>query len=287
MENDNLKNVNLTWFPGHMAKAIKQIQQTLQVVDVVILIGDGRAPISSFNHVLDNLVSSKKKVIIFSKKDLCDLDKLNKFILEYKKQDINCICMNLKDRKDIKELIKYLENIKTNKDLKYLKNGLVPPAKRCMIIGIPNVGKSTLINSISEKNRASVANKPGHTKAQQLIKVSNKLEFIDTPGILQPNYENKQYLINLSLIGSIKDEAISLEEVYPYLVDYLLKYKKEEVYSRYNIPSSVILTKENFFNEIALARHFVLKGKEDVERSKYTVLTEFRLGKLGRVCIDE
>jgi len=289
--NENSKNgVNrsvINWFPGHMAKTIKEIKNKLSLIDIVIEIGDARAPISSFNHVLDEITKDKIKVMVFSKKDLADISKLSPILEDYSKKDIKCFVLNLKDKKDIKELVSYLESIKTNKGERYLKNGLIPPPNKALILGIPNVGKSTLINAILNKNRVSVANKPGHTKSMQLVKISSKLELIDSPGILQPNYENKEYLIRLSMIGSVKDEAVNLDIVYNYLSIYLLKEKIEEVRDRYKIEDNVTLDKDNLYLKIAKARHFVLNNNEiDAERAKYMVLNEFRSGLLGKVVVD-
>ncbi len=279
---------NINWFPGHMKKAFDQIKQVLPSIDLVVEIGDGRAPKSSLNPYLDKLVENKNKLVVFSKKDLSDLAKLEKFILEYKKRNIPAIYMDFKSKQDIKNLVQVMEATKTKKENKYLKYGLVPPAKRCLIIGIPNVGKSTLINSIANRKATSVANKPGHTKSQQLIKVSSKLELVDTPGILPPNYDDKLASLHLAWIGSIKDEAIDIEQIYTSLDQFVIENYPNYVYQRYNIDRSIQLTKENFYLEIAKARNFILKDNQlDINRAKVTFLNEFRLGVLGKVVVDD
>lgn len=286
MKNNTVKN--LSWYPGHMKKALDQISTTLKVVDMAIEIGDARAPVSSLNNLLDKVVSNKKRVLVFSKKDLADLSKLNKFIDYYKNLGREVFVLDLKNKEEVKSLVKFLENTKTTKEERYLRNGLIPPAKRAMVIGIPNVGKSTLINTLANKNKASVANKPGHTRSQQLIKASNKLELIDTPGILQPNYENKTAIMHLAFLGSVKDEAINIDEVYEQLVDFILNNLLKEIYARYKIDSSIILNRENFYLEIAKSRNFVLSNNTfDIIRAEQTVLKEFRAGLLGRVVVDD
>ncbi len=284
----NQTEKNLSWFPGHMQKTLNQIKEIINNVDIVIQIADARAPVSSLNNTLEQIISSKVKVMLFSKKDLADLDKLNYFIKYYEQKGYTCFPLDLKNKKDIANLIKFLESIKTAKIKKYEKFNLVPPPSRCLIVGIPNVGKSTLINSISNKNRASVANKPGHTKSMQVIKVSSKIELIDTPGVLSPNYESKDIIYHLSWIGSIKDEAINMEEIYSSLGEFILNNYKDYVYERYQIDKSILLDSSNFYLEIAKSRKFLLKNDSyDISRAKNTFINEFRNGILGRVVVDE
>lgn len=284
----NQTEKNLSWFPGHMQKTLNQIKEIINNVDIVIQIADARAPISSLNNTLEQIINNKVKVMLFSKKDLADLDKLNYFIKYYESKGYTCFPLDLKNKKDIQNLIKFLESIKTAKIKKYEKFNLIPPPSRCLIVGIPNVGKSTLINSISNKNRASVANKPGHTKSMQVIKVSSKIELIDTPGVLSPNYESKDIIYHLSWIGSIKDEAINMEEIYSSLANFILNNYKEYVYLRYEIDKSIQLDNSNFYLEIAKSRKFLLKNDNyDISRAKNTFINEFRNGILGRVVVDE
>lgn len=286
MASNQLKN--MSWFPGHMKKAIDEIKKSLHLVDVVIEVGDSRAPVSSLNSLLDKVIEGKKKVLLFSKKDLADESKLSVFINKYKQNGIESLALDFKSPDDIRRLIKYLGTIKTTKSLKYERYNLAVPPLRALIIGIPNVGKSTLINSLVGKKKTNVANKPGLTKTQQLVKIGDKFELFDTPGILQPNYEDKKAIMHLAWLGSISDDAIPIEDVYDSLKEFLLKNYLSSLYEHYSIDKTISLTSDNLFNEIAKSRKYILPGnKLDISRAKIAFLKEFRLGNISKCVVDD
>lgn len=283
-QNQKLKNVH--WFPGHMVKATREIIERLKVIDVIIEIVDSRAPISSKNPFLEDVTNSKKRLLVFSKKDLTDDNKINMFEKYYQDENYDTILANLNDKKDILEIIKKVQFLGKDRQEKYLKRGMKPQPLRVMIIGIPNVGKSTLINKLTRKNAASVQNTPGHTRAQQWVRINENFELLDTPGILPPHYEDKTYSLHLALIGSIKENILPIEDLYDYLIEFLLKEYPSSLNKRYGVDETLSI--HEITNEIAKRRGLLLKGNEyDEEKTKKLVLKEFKEGIITPVIIDK
>ena len=283
-QNQKLKNVH--WFPGHMVKATREIIERLKVIDVIIEIVDSRAPISSKNPFLEDVTNSKKRLLVFSKKDLTDDNKINMFEKYYQDKNYDTILANLNDKKDILEIIKKVQFLGKDRQEKYLKRGMKPQPLRVMIIGIPNVGKSTLINKLTRKNAASVQNTPGHTRAQQWVRINENFELLDTPGILPPHYEDKTYSLHLALIGSIKENILPIEDLYDYLIEFLLKEYPSSLNKRYGVDETLSI--HEITNEIAKRRGLLLKGNEyDEDKTKKLVLKEFKEGIITPVIIDK
>ena len=276
----------INWFPGHMRKALNRIQEKLKQCDGVIEIGDARAPFSSFPDYLDRLTEGKLKVFVFSKIDLADPVCLESQMKRMKEKGIVPFCLDLRDKKSGKEILSFLSQVRTSQDQKYQKLGFPLPIKRFMVLGIPNVGKSTFINSLSGKKKAAVENKPGKTRQEQLIHVSDKVYIFDAPGILEPNYEDKTVIAKLALLGSVKQDILPLIALSDFLLDFLKEKYPESLVKRYE----VLITGENeeIFQEIAKKRGFLLsKGVLDVERARKLLLNEFKKGQLGRISLDD
>ena len=276
----------INWFPGHMKKAIDNVVKKLQQCDGVIEIGDSRAPFSSFPDYLDKITKDKLKIYVFSKADLADPILLEKQLEEYRKKGIIPFAIDLRNPNSSKEMLKYLSQVKTKQDEKYQKLGFPLPNKTFMVLGIPNVGKSTFINSLAKKKKAAVENRPGKTRAQQLIKVSDKVYIYDVPGILEPNYENKETIAKLALLGSIKMEILPLIPLTDYLLDILKERYSQLLIDRYQVDLS--LDNASIFNAIAINRKYMNSGNNvDDERARITLLKEFRDGTIGKISLDD
>lgn len=277
---------DINWFPGHMAKARNRIEEKLKRCNGVIEIGDARAPKSSFPDYLDKMTQGKVKVFVFSKIDLADPARFETFKKELIEKGITPFSFDLRDKNAAKPMLRYLSQVRTSQDERYLKNGFPLPAKYYMVLGIPNVGKSTFINALAGKKKAAVENKPGKTRSEPLIHVSDKVYIFDTPGILEPNYEDKEVAAKLALLGSIRMDILPLIPLTDFLFDLLKDDYRSLLEERYEIalPSE----SEAFYEMIGKKRGMLLTGScIDTDRARKTFLTEFRNGILGRISLDE
>lgn len=273
------------WYPGHMKKAQIEVQEKAKIVDLVIELLDSRIPLSSRNEKLFEITKNKTRLVVLTKVDLAD----NKITLDWQNyfsnQGFNCIFADLNKENDIKNIIKTAESLAESKNQKSIAKGMKPQPIRAMIIGIPNVGKSTLINKIARKKSASVQNKPGHTKAQQWIKVSDKFELLDTPGILPACYDNEKTAISLALIGSINEEILPNEDLAKIAFSFVKDNYPELLTNRYqylDLTSSF----EDCFHLIAKRRGYFSKNGEDMEKTYKVFLNELKNGVLGKISFE-
>ena len=273
------------WYPGHMKKAQIEVQEKLKLVDVIVELLDARIPLSSRNEVLYKITKDKLRLVVLTKTDLADQKETQKWINFFKNQGFSAIFADLNNTTDVKNIIKEVERLGENKNQKYIAKGMKPQPVRAMIIGIPNVGKSTLINKISGRHAASVQNKPGHTKAQQWIKVSNKFELLDTPGILPPSYDDPKKAINLALVGSVNAEILPNDELAKIAFDFVKTYYPEYLKARFEY---LDLSKSNdeCFEEIAYKRGYLTKGGQDIEKAYKVFLNEVKNGLLGKITFE-
>lgn len=281
-----MQQKNIHWFPGHMQKATREIEERVKIVDVIIELLDARAPLSSRNEKLYRITQNKKRVLILTKKDLADDVITEKWKEYFTSLNYQVVCADLNEKKLIKIIEEKINILGRDKREKEIKKGMKPQPIRAMIIGIPNVGKSTLINRISKRNAASVQNTPGHTKSQQWIKVDNSFELLDTPGILPANYENKEYAINLALVGSIRETILPIEELADILLNYLRKHYPETIKNRYVIDFNDEDDNNSILCKIALKRGLLLKQEPDVSKASSLLLKEFRDGILGHISLE-
>ena len=209
------------WFPGHMKKALNEIEAKIKLVDIIIEILDARAPLSSINPEFEKRTTNKKRIIVFSKADLADPEETKKWEQYFKKSVDSLLILNLNEPKSTNIISNEVKRLGEEKHKKEIAKGMKPQPIKTMIIGIPNVGKSSLINRLAKRSAAGVQNKPGYTRGEQFIKVNNDFILLDTPGVLPMNYEDKSKAINLALLGSVREEILPNEDLALYLIKYL------------------------------------------------------------------
>jgi len=275
----------IQWYPGHMAKAKREIEEKIKLVDIVIELVDARAPQSSRNPMLHEIIGNKKIVLIMTKKDLADAKETEKWIRYYKKEGISAIALNLNNFLEYKKIISVCQEELADITEKNTKKGLKPKAIRALILGIPNVGKSTLINRLAKRKATKTGDRPGVTKAQQLIRIDKDFELFDTPGILWPRFDDELTAKNIALIGSIKSTILPLDDLYIYAMEYLGKnysYLLKERFSMELDMESEWLNSS--FEAIAKARHIQKNNNElNYDRIIEVFFNELLAGKIGRI----
>lgn len=288
-------NLNINWYPGHMAKTKRQIIEDAKLVDVVIEILDARIPKSSQNPDIAEIVKNKKRIIVLNKSDLADEKETKKWIEYFKQRKITAIEADSNQGKGINLVNKAIENIMEDEIKNQSEKGRIRKTIRVMIVGIPNVGKSSFINRISKKTTMIVGNKPGVTKQKQWIRIGNQIELLDTPGVLWPKFENEEVGLNLAYTGSIKDEVVERTEIAYSLIQYLDKNYPEKLYEKYKITIEEIeQIKDNpqYYLElmylIGRKRGALISGGNiDEEKVANIVLDDFKNGKTGRITLEK
>ncbi len=296
-ENELKSNIN--WYPGHMAKTKKQIMEDLKLIDVVIELLDARIPISSQNPNFKEIVGNKKRIIALNKSDLSDEIENKKWIKYFEKKGERAVLTDANTGTGIQDILRQVEKIMEDDLEKSSIKGRVGKSIRVMILGIPNVGKSSFINRISKKTSAGVGNKPGFTKQEQWVRVSNHIELLDTPGVLWPKFESEEVALNLSYIGTIKDEILEKTEIAFYLLKFLIENYIEELCNRYKLTKIQInqLMNKNVnineqimevFYEIGRKRGAIISGGQiDEEKVANLLLDDFRTGRIGRISLEK
>jgi len=276
---------NIHWFPGHMSKALREVEEKIKMMDVVIELFDARAPLSSINEQLEEVSKNKKKLYLISKSDLADPVQTAKWAEHFKNANSEVVVVNLLNKNTFDIISKAVIKLGKAKWDKDIARGMKPQPIRTMIIGIPNVGKSSLINLLAKRKAAGVQNRPGYTRGEQWIKVNKDFLLLDTPGILPMNYENKQKAANLALIGSIREEILPNTD----LVIHLLKYMKERypdaLKDRFGIEEIKDYTET--LGMIAAKRGLLVSnGQYDLLKAEALLLKEFKDGLLGRMTLE-
>ncbi len=284
-----MQQKSVHWFPGHMKKALREIEERLKVIDVIIEILDARLPLSSRNPYIKDLAPQKKRLIILAKKDLANDDETAKWMQYFVQQGAYALSLDLTKSSADKEIKKAICLLGEDKWARDKRKGLKPQPIKTMIVGIPNVGKSTLINRLSHRNAASVQNTPGHTKSQQWIKVDQLFELLDTPGILPTNYEEASSAMHLAWIGSMKETILPLTEVSSSLFSFLKTYYPDSLCGRYHLSLEQLQNVDffEFIEYLAKMRGLLSKGNINQEKAEYVLIKEFKDGLLGKITIEK
>ena len=225
--------MNINWYPGHMAKTKREIKELINTIDVVISLVDSRVPVSSYIKDLNEFIKDKKVIIVFNKYDLCDKEKTNKFIEYYENRYFKVVTCDSKNGNDYLKIISSCEDAMKDINFKRKEKGLLPKKAKCLIIGVPNVGKSTLINKIVGKKVVNVGNKPGVTKNLSTLRINDKIDLVDSPGILWPKLDNDEVALNLASMGIIKEEILPIDKVAVHILKKLSVLYKEILYKSF------------------------------------------------------
>ncbi len=273
------------WYPGHMAKALREIKQRLKLVDIVLEIRDARVPLATGNKALDEEVGNKCKLIILNKANLADPALLEQWKNWFEEQGTAFVFVNCFDKPELKKIISIGRKI-VEKNRRACDPNYVPTKTKLkmMIVGLPNTGKSTIINQLANRNATKVADKPGQTQIQQWIAIENDVELLDTPGIMPPMIEKEEHGLWLSAIHAIPDDIAGEETTAVFVVNHLLKIKSREFLERFKIESADISVEEALLKVATLRGCLRQKGLPDLERVYKLILAEFRKGELGKTC---
>ena len=273
------------WFPGHMNKALNEVENKVKLVDVVIELFDARAPISSINENLGKITANKKKLFVLTKTDLADPIQTRKWMEVLSKQFDAIVSLDLKSANAEQVLSKAVINLGKDKWAKEMAKGMKPQPIRTMIIGIPNVGKSSLINRLAKRKAAGVQNKPGYTRGEQWIKVNKDFLLLDTPGILPMSYTDTKKAANLALIGAIREDILPNEQLGEILLSFLKTHYPSALNDRFGIAE--ITDRITVLNQISERRKVVTStGENDLIRSEALLLKEFKDGLLGKITLE-
>lgn len=276
----------INWFPGHMKKTQREIKENLKLVDAVIEIRDARIPRSSANPDIDKLLQNKPRIILLNKKDLTEKKITNEWINYLTKDNVKVLEVNCLQGEGLKNIKPLLMELLKEKHDRLKAKGMAKIVTRVMVVGIPNCGKSTLINKLAKNNIAKTGDRPGVTKSKQWIKTSLDIELLDTPGVLWPKFEDEEVALNLAFTGAIKDEVMDIEELAYKLVQRLQKYYPENLKERYKI-EEIFEDPLETLNAIARKRGCLVRGGEiDYNRISVILLDEFRGGKIGKITLE-
>ncbi|MCM3699260.1 ribosome biogenesis GTPase YlqF [Paenibacillus macerans] len=285
--------MTIQWFPGHMTRARRQIQEKLKLIDVVIELLDARLPLSSRNPMIDEILQGKPRLIVLNKADLADPAVTRQWIAFFKQEGHTAVEADASSGRGIKEIPQLAKELLKDKIEKQLAKGINPRAVRALIVGIPNVGKSTLINRLAGKSIAATGDRPGVTKGQQWIKVGTEMELLDTPGILWPKFEDQNVGYRLAVTGAIREEILNAEDIAFFAVKYLARYYWEPFKDRFELeqppgdfedPDEIVAIMEAVGRKRGCLQS---GGRVDLEKASKILLRELRAGKMGRYSLED
>ena len=277
--------MNFQWYPGHMTKAKRQMQEDIKLIDLVIELVDARIPLSSRNPDIDDLGKNKARLILLNKSDLSDERKNEAWASYFKAKGFYVVKLDARRRNSMKEIQNVILEACKEKIERDRRRGIKNRPVRAMVVGIPNVGKSTFINTFAGKACAKTGNKPGVTKGKQWIRLNKNVELLDTPGILWPKFEDQTVGLRLAFIGSIKDEILNTEELGGELIRFLVQSYPGVLQEKYDVSESQDIYA--CLEEIAKNRHCLVRGSElDMEKAARLLLDDFRNGRIGRITLE-
>ncbi|WP_226665726.1 ribosome biogenesis GTPase YlqF [Metabacillus litoralis] len=278
--------MTIQWFPGHMAKARRQVTEKIKLIDIVFELVDARIPMSSRNPMIDEIISTKPRIVLLNKADKADNFVTNQWISYFKEQNIPAIAIDAQTGTGLKQITALSKVLLKEKFDKMAAKGIKPRAIRALIIGIPNVGKSTLINRLAKRNITKTGDRPGVTTAQQWVKVGTELELLDTPGILWPKFEDELVGYKLATTGAIKDAILNLQDITVFALKFLKEFYPEQLKERFNLeelPEEIV----PLFDEIGKRRGCMMQGGIiDYDKTSELILREIRGDKLGRLSFE-
>mgnify|MGYP000902226731 CR=1 FL=1 len=279
-------NLHINWYPGHMKKTKEMVQNNLKLVDVVIELLDARIPLSSKNPEIDKLAQNKPRVVVLNKSDLSDKAKLNKWISYYQSKGIKAIPVDTLKGSGVNKIVEECKNVTKEKMDALKEKGRKERAIRVMIVGVPNVGKSSLINKLTGRKSTQTGDRPGVTKGKQWVRLKGNLELLDTPGVLWPKFEDERTALNLAFTGAIKDEIMDIEELAYKLVERLQEYYPQRLIERFGITEIHENPLDNL-DAIARKRGCIMARNEiNYNRIAVMLIDEFRGGKLGNISLE-
>lgn len=278
--------MQVQWFPGHMAKARREVEGNLKLVDFVIELLDARAPLSSENPMLHQIVQNKDKMVVLMKRDLADPNVTAAWLTYYKERNIPAVAVDASNRDDMKQVVQLAKQLGKKKIDQLVAKGMKARPHRAMILGIPNVGKSTLINRLANRKAAKTGDRPGITKQQLWIKIKKDFELLDTPGILWPKFEDQVVGYRLASIGTIKDQVISLQDIVVFVIKFLQRKYPDLLLERYGVEADLDDMVE-IFERIGKKRGALESGGEvDFDKVSELVLRDLRSGRIGRISLE-
>ena len=282
---ESLSKVAINWYPGHMAKTKRLIKENINLIDIIYEVIDARVPISSKIVDIDNLINNKPRILIMTKYDLCDKEETDKFIKYYENLGYTVLKYDLTSNKNVNEIFELSNNILKEKQLKMQLKGLKASSIRALVVGIPNVGKSTLINKIVGRKTATTGNKPGVTKQLNWIRVGKNIELLDSPGILWPRLEQEKVAFNLASTTAIKEEVLEKEEIAIYILNFLQKYYKNILLENYKLNDTSDI--EIAFDIIGKNKGCITKGGiVDYDKVVDIIINDIKSGKIKGITFD-